>query len=433
MSSGPRMRTKNDLAWEKLFDKYNIQEKVNKDGFFKITSTQINEYREARLMTKFDHKSNLPQLFGESELSILPVTRGDYIIGQFDAYHKFEEPNNQVERFSFPNYIYSIDHENITSEASAINAAYISGIIADFTEEEKLLPTVSGRMSSGEFNFLVRNSVTGHLVPISVKNSQLEIDGGYEGLESLIIFEAKNSISKDFLIRQLYYPYRLWQSKLCKPVRPVFLTYSNGVFSLYEYEFKDLDNYNSLLLSRQKHYSIDSSHITMDDIMTVYRRVKRALEPENIPFPQADSFNRLINLCEVLYENGTLSRDEITYRYDFDLRQTNYYTDAGRYLGFIYKDNQGDSIQYYLTDRTKELFSSDIKDRNLSFAEAILEHKPFYLTFKLYLKLSKKPAKKCVVEIMKDSNLYNIRSDTTFNRRASTVVSWIDWIMGLTT
>ena len=58
-------------------------------------------------------------------------------------------------------------------------------------------------------------------------------------------------------------------------------------------------------------------------------------EPNNIPFPQANSFERIINLCEILYENNTLSRDEITYRYDFDSRQTNYYTDAGRYLGLI--------------------------------------------------------------------------------------------------
>lgn len=428
-----KSKTKNDIAWEKLFDKYRIQEEVTKNGFFRITSTQINEYREARLMTKFDHRSNLPQLFEKGKLSILPITRGDYVIGQFDAYHNFERPNHQVERFSFPEYISSIDYDNITSEAGAINAAYISGIIADFTGEDGLLPTVSGRMSSEAFNFLVRNAVTDQLVPISVLNSQLEIDGGYEGLDSLVIFEAKNSISKDFLIRQLYYPYRLWQNKLYKPVRPVFLTYTNGIFSLYEYEFNDLHNYNSLSLVRQKNYSIEPDYITLDDIMTLYKRVDIVSEPKNIPFPQADSFERIINLCEVLYENGTLSRDEITYRYDFNSRQTNYYTDAGRYLGLIYKEEQRGFIQYFLTDRAKKLFSHSIKTRNLSFAEAILEHKPFYLTFQLYLRTSKKPTREDIVKIMKGSDLHNIKADATFNRRASTIIGWINWIINLTT
>ena len=35
--------------------------------------------------------------------------------------------------------------------------------------------------------------------------------------------------------------------------------------------------------------------------------------------------------CELLNESE-LTKDEITSNYDFDPRQTNYYTDAGRYL-----------------------------------------------------------------------------------------------------
>ena len=69
-------------------------------------------------------------------------------------------------------------------------------------------------------------------MPVSVKvaNSQVEIDGGYEGLN--ITYRSKNSISDDFLIRQLYYPYRLWQSKIDKNVKPIFMIYSNGIFNL---------------------------------------------------------------------------------------------------------------------------------------------------------------------------------------------------------
>lgn len=52
--------TQNDMAWEKLFDKYNILDNIEHNGFFEITAKQINEFREARLMTKFDHKSHLP-------------------------------------------------------------------------------------------------------------------------------------------------------------------------------------------------------------------------------------------------------------------------------------------------------------------------------------------------------------------------------------
>lgn len=134
-----RETTKNDDAWGKLFDKYDIINHVEKNGQFIITSTQINEFREARLMTKFDHRINLPKLFSKNKLSILPISRGSYIISNFDAYKDFEALNHKIFKVSFPEHIESIDYKNITSEAMAINCAYISNIFSDFTEDYNLL------------------------------------------------------------------------------------------------------------------------------------------------------------------------------------------------------------------------------------------------------------------------------------------------------
>ena len=72
--------TKNDIAWNKLFSKYKISEEVLKNGSFEINSSQINQFREARLKTKFDFRSQLPEIFSENKLSILPISRGGYII-----------------------------------------------------------------------------------------------------------------------------------------------------------------------------------------------------------------------------------------------------------------------------------------------------------------------------------------------------------------
>lgn len=55
--------TKNEAAWEQLFLKYKIPQVIAKTGSFEITSKEINEFREARLMTKFDHRKNLPSIF----------------------------------------------------------------------------------------------------------------------------------------------------------------------------------------------------------------------------------------------------------------------------------------------------------------------------------------------------------------------------------
>lgn len=40
-------RPKNDKAWERLFDKHNILEHIERNGQFIISSAQINEVRKA--------------------------------------------------------------------------------------------------------------------------------------------------------------------------------------------------------------------------------------------------------------------------------------------------------------------------------------------------------------------------------------------------
>ncbi|CAL2114124.1 Transcriptional regulator [Tenacibaculum sp. 190130A14a] len=418
--------TKNDTAWNKLFNKYKISENVIKNGAFEITSTQINEFREARLMTKFDFRTQLPKTFTENDLSILPISRGSYVISNFETFKDFESNSPAPIKIDFPNYLESIEYNNITSESTALNCAYVTGIIEDFVQDEQLKPTVSGRMSSSNFNFNI--STKNNDLNIIVNNSQIEIDGGYEGINSLSLIEAKNSISKDFLIRQIYYPFKLWTDKVAKEVKSIFLTYTNGVFHFREYVFEDPNHYNSLKLKKEKKYVIREGAINLELIQKITNEVKIVQELE-IPFPQADSFDRVINLCELLNENNSLSREYITVNYDFDVRQTNYYTDAGRYLGLIGKTKENGEIIYFLSDLGKQLFSLSITNRQIKFIELILSHLAFNRVLKLYIENLEQPSRHEVVEIMKESNLYNINSNVTFYRRASTILSWINWII----
>ena len=80
----------NDEAWTHLFEKHHILERINEDGLFLISAKQIRLLREPRLMSKFDNSAGLPMLFAENKLSILPVSRGNYVIGRFDAYQEVE-------------------------------------------------------------------------------------------------------------------------------------------------------------------------------------------------------------------------------------------------------------------------------------------------------------------------------------------------------
>jgi predicted transcriptional regulator len=416
-----------DKAWAEIFDRYNVLDKIHKNGSFSITSTQINEYKEARLMTKFDYSDNLPDLFYDNKLSILPVTRGKYLIGEFKAYQKFPKSNNvENVKIQFPSWIETIDYNNLYSEAAVINCAYATGIIQDVIKDAIVRPTVSGRMSTSSFNFDIKSSVNNTYSQINVNNSQCEIDGGYESLDKLMLIEAKNSLSKDFLIRQLYYPWRLWSEKVSKKVVPVFLTYSNDVFSFYIYEFTTPQDYNSLSLVRQKNYIIDEVDINLLEIKGVLNKAKIVTEP-NIPFPQANRVERIIDLLGTLVENN-MTIEDITTQYAFDVRQAQYYSRAGMYLGLIESKEKG---VVGLTKLGIKVMSMRSKQKYLSIAECILKHKVFNEVMKFYFERLSPPTIEDTYQIMLNNTINGVNSDSTRRRRAQGVNQWVNWILGL--
>ena len=75
--------------------------------------------------------------------------------------------------------------------------------------------------------------------------------------------------------------------------------------------------------------------------------------------------------------------------------------------------------------------SMEYKERQLALVTQILMHKVFNETLKLHLQCGEMPDKQTIIQIMKRSNLYRVEADSTYLRRSSTVVGWINWILGI--
>ncbi len=424
------MDTKNDKAWAKIFEKYNIAEEVNKNKFFEISANQIKEFREPRLMTKFDQKNNLPKLFLKDNLSILPITRGSYIIGKFRTYEEITYSKVETIPFSIPSFIESIDPNNIYSEATAINTAYAGGII-NYILGEKSLQTISGRMGTGAFNFNI-DSDKGTF-NIDVINSQCEIDAGFESHSKLILLEAKNFEIDSFNIRQIYYPYRLWRNKVKKEVIPAFFTYSNDIFSFFIYRFKDKTKYNSLELLEQKNFAFEEEPISMEEIYFILNNTSIVKEPTTVPFPQANNFNRTIDLLGLLMENN-LTKDEIASYYNFEKRQADYYSNAAIYLGLVQKRTKNKDVICELTPLGRQVMRKKHREKKLEIVRLILSHQVFNRALRKYYGESSQVTIEDVIEIMNTSYIHNVeRGSSTVKRRASTVLRWIEWILELAT
>ena len=414
-----------DDAWEILFDKYNIPEVVSKNGIFYISSREINELKEARLMAKFDQSAQLPEIFRINNLSILPVKRGQYAIGNFATHEEVIYSHTQIKKVDIPD-LETIDPSNLYSESSALLFAYNSGIIQDILGSSKVNFTVNGRMASGEFDFEINDTLNASTHNISVKNAQVEIDAGYESPNEFCICEAKSMATNELLIRQLYYPYRLWKEKILKPVLPVFFVFSNDIFHIFIYKFDDDKYYNSIKLCSHSAYTFADEKISSNEISELLNGLENLLEPR-VTFPQADSFERIIDLLSLLY-NRQLSPDDVTLKYEFDPRQTSYYISACEYLGLLERSRgKKANAQYSLSNEGQRIMGLKYKDKYLSLIKKILEKPVFNTAFKETLKNGIIPNKKAVINIMNNSHL-PINS-TTIERRASTVRGWTDWIL----
>jgi hypothetical protein len=427
-------KSKNDIAWESLFEKYQILDRLESQPTYEISAARINEFREARLMTKFDHYIQLPQLFKQNDLTIQPNTRGTYLIGRFASYSNLPGDDvGETEQVSFPGELETINPQDLYSESAALLCAYNVGIIDRLLHESVSL-TVLGRMSTGEFDYSINDIRQGQPVTIRVTNSQCEIDSGFEGPSTFAIVEAKNESVSDFLVRQLYYPYRLWTTRTNKEVIPMFLSYSNDIFSFYVFRFAVLNDYNSIELVDRKRYQIGSREIELVDIIAALDKVRVLPEPEGVPFPQADRFSRIVDLLTQLSAAGSLSQEDITTNHAFDVRQTQYYTNAGRYLGLVQVTrSREDGVVYSLTPEAAAILIKQPPSRNLALVERILEHGVFNEAVRLYLSGSARPTLDQVEAIMQNAGLgLDREGNTTIRRRAQTVLAWVDWIIQLT-
>lgn len=430
--------TKLENAWIKLDNKYHIIRSIEKDGVYEISAKAIKEFREPRLMTKFDNTAQRPILLSDHELSILPNTRGTYLISDFVAYKALDDvakPFTAPTSKTIPQWITSMNVSNISSESVALAVAHISGMIDDVLQVQgtapKSLYTVNGRMKTGIFDFEIERKNQSNFM-FSVNNSQMEIDGAYESFDKIGIVEAKQFIPQNFLVRQLYFPYRmLINQSPSKRVVPIFFTYSDDIFSFFIYEFLDPRNYSSIKLVGRKDFVLNRAlDIQFSDVRDYALNSPKKEEPNGVPFPQADNFGRVLSLLNFL-KTKPRELSSITAHFGFDARQSNYYTSALRYLGLSEKNK----LIHRLTPLGNNIAAmSNDNNRNWLIIKLILDSKVFSTAFDSYLNNGRKRTTKYMANISQliFDQSPEVDSMVTAKRRSSTVASWIEWIVSVT-
>jgi len=251
----------NNDSWEKIFKDYNILAHDFSKSYFPISAEQIKKscsefkkttQREVRCLCKQDTRKSRPVIFQENDLFILPIKNGHYAILKGEGYVDIPKILPPIKNYNSV-LDFHLDSSVVgDSEMQYLDFAYASSLIRTFMEDKTLLLTIRGRKYTPSFSFTVNG------IDINTESVQTEVDAGYEGKNKIVLIEAKNTTAKDTIIRQLYYPYRQWQTQTKKEVIPVFFERNkkNKTFNIWEYKFDDPNNYNSIKLVKSCSYKI---------------------------------------------------------------------------------------------------------------------------------------------------------------------------------
>lgn len=253
----------NSKSWGKIFSdlgghEHNFDERPLRLSAKQIkvscqNFTETNE-KEVRILCKQDSREDRPDIFIQKGLFLLPEKNGHYLIIKGEGYLDIPEITTETNIYQ-SKLDFELETSKIgNSEMQHLDFAYASSLIRTFMDDPTLVLTIRGRKYTPMFKFCVGS----HL--IESESVQTEVDAGYEGRDKIVLIEAKNGETKNTIIRQLYYPFKQWDTQTTKKVYTLFFEKSRkykNVYSIWMYEFTDSNNYNSVRLVKAKKYRIE--------------------------------------------------------------------------------------------------------------------------------------------------------------------------------
>ena len=414
-----------ELAWERLIERVDTRRDL-----VVLTKAEIESVtgNELRLMAKMDSTEDVPAALRRHGYFLLPVKNGEYVLVRGNGFHA-------LETFPKPPTIFrpQLDFELMTlgvgdSEMQHLDYCFNVGLFEHFAGVTGLRQTIRGKKRMPAFDFSV-----GKVGPIKVeKGVQVEVDSGCEGRDEIILIEAKNGQPPDFIIRQLFYPYRKWRWEIPqKKIRPWFFcsreVAGRRIYEFWEYSFEDDLHYQSLKLRRNESFLIQPhrARLTVDELLKKHTAKKSEAKLWDVP--QADSFWRVAEM-PLLIEQGINTAAKVAAHYEFVTRQSSYYREAAEFLGLVSQNRR--THPYELTDLGREYVKLPADERRALLAGLLSQFPPVRAALELSAKAGELGVGKN--EIANLIERHSTIGKTTPGRRTSTVLKWLRWMQEAT-
>tara|TARA_Y100000031_G_scaffold157008_1_gene214931 strand:- start:10600 stop:11370 length:771 start_codon:yes stop_codon:yes gene_type:complete len=228
--------------------------KFNNDQVKEVTGTEFSNQFDA---TKFDSSEKLPSRLEEEGYFIVHLGKGNHAFVKGDGFHKLEEIEDNVNWKLSKSSMDDISDSEAQSASTAFNDKIIHDFLFDDKSKKILLHTA--RRSKLSYDMVINGE------KLQTNKLQIELDGVYETEDTIATMEVKNLDNGEFEIRQLFSSMKYFEQlkeddKIDnKVIRLLFMVRERkrgNYYKLYEYEFINKDNPNSIKLIKCKRYNI---------------------------------------------------------------------------------------------------------------------------------------------------------------------------------
>ena len=370
-------------------------------------------------MTKFDSRAARPPVLRDNGLFLLPETNGSYLLLREDGYfdlpaHREREVQDYHATFPFP----LVSLQNATGEMGRLDRLFQCRLIHRVVGSDEVFATIRGRRRAPHFDYQV-----GDLGQFSASGIQYEVDQGYETRDEIILFEAKDTTPQDFLIRQVYFPFRVYFDGFGKRVRLFFFNYQavSGVHSFHECRFDDPHQYRSIRIVSSQHFRVHfpvaQAPRTLGDWL---QSVAAPLVNGAWEIPQADDFAK-VAAFPLQVAAGYNDSELIAGAFDFSERQSSYYRRAAQQMGLV----SAQSGRYQLTGQGERYLELSEAERQERMVGALLQQPIVRAAIQSALDGCGTISKASIGALIEAHSA--IRGDTV-NRRTLSVRSWLRWL-----
>jgi hypothetical protein len=255
--------TKKQEAWTAILAEYGLE--LDRYVSPPVTADQIKQAtdgEEPRIVCSMDSRASVPDVLRERGLFVLSVRNGEYRLVEGKGYEDLPPIDDAPEPWSHEIGFDLVTRHGGSGEDPYLLHAYNTGLLSDFTGIDSLYQTTAGRRYSTRFEFTVGPSRS-----LTVDGVQFQVDGLFEGPDDIVVVEAKAGARDDFIIRQLYYPYRHYKEQTDKNIRTIFFVHdeTNGIYNFWEYRFNDPSDYASIELQQAEKFQISPTHHTLNE------------------------------------------------------------------------------------------------------------------------------------------------------------------------